>query len=122
MLLSACSVGLQGRGTSRHYALPADSVSNTCLRGTANCPALVGEKTAAAMRTRLAEVGASIAGASRVVEYLKRSEVEQALAHCSLYAHEKVNNEHFNGRNPTREQCRQVVGTDTNGKPVTRAM
>ena len=74
------------------------------------------------MRTRLAEVGASLAGASTVVEYLKRSEVEQILAHCALYAHEKVNNDHFKGRNPTREQCRQVVGTDTHGKSVTRAM
>jgi hypothetical protein len=75
MLLGACSFGPRGRATSPSYALQTDSVTNTCIRGTANCSALVGENAAAAMRTRLAEVGASTAGASTVVEYLKRSEV-----------------------------------------------
>lgn len=71
---------------------------------------------------RVAEVGASLAGAALVVEYLHRAQVEEALAHCALYAEEKVNGRHFQGRSPTREQCQQEVGTDAKGNGVTRAM
>jgi hypothetical protein len=48
--------------------------------------------------------------------------VEEALAHCALYAEEKVNGRHFQGRSPTRDQCQQEVGKDAKGNGVTRAM
>jgi hypothetical protein len=82
----------------------------------------MGESAAAAMRTRVAEVGASLASAVLAVEYLQRAQVEEALAHCAFYAEEKVNGRYFQGRSPTREQCQQEVGRDAKGNGVTRAM
>jgi hypothetical protein len=122
LLLSACGVGIPRRGASLYQGLPPDTVTNTCLRGSVNCPAVMGEPTAAVMRPRVAEMGASIAGAVKAVEYLQRAQVEEALAHCALYAEEKVNGRHFQGRSPTREQCQQEVGRDAKGNVVTRAM
>ena len=122
LLLSACGAGVPRRGASRYLALPADTVTSACLRGSVNCPALMGEPAAAAMRTRVAEVGASLASAVLAVEYLQRAQVEEALAHCAFYAEEKVNGRHFQGRSPTREQCEQEVGRDSKGNKVTRAM
>jgi len=74
------------------------------------------------VRTRFVEVGASLAGAVKAVEYLQRAQVEEALAHCAFYAEEKVNGRHFQGRSPTHEQCEQEVGRDSKGNKVTRAM
>jgi len=122
LLLSACGAGLPRRGTSLYQGLPPDTVTNACLRGSVNCPAVMGEATAAAMRQRFVEAGASLAGAVKAVEYLQRAEVEAALAHCAFYAEEKVNGRHFQGRSPTREQCQQEVGRDSKGNVVTRAM
>ena len=122
VLLSACSVGISQHGVTRYEAIPPDTVTHSCMRGSPNCPAWMEQPAAAAARSRLAETGASIGGALLVVEYLHRAEVEEALWHCALYAEEKVNSRHFGGRSPTREQCKQVVGKDANGNSVTRAM
>jgi hypothetical protein len=122
LLLSACGAGVSRRGPALYQGLPPDTVTNACLRGSVNCPAVMGEPTAAAMRTRMAEVGASLSGAMKAVEYLQRAQVEEALAHCAFYAEEKVNGRHFQGRSPTREQCQQEVGRDAKGNVVTRAM
>jgi hypothetical protein len=122
LLLSACSVGLSQHGVTRYEAIPPDTVTNSCMRGSPNCPAWMEQPAAAAARSQLAETGASIGGALLVVEYLHQAEVKEALEHCAMYAEEKVNSRHFGGRSPTREQCNQVVGKDANGNTVTRAM
>jgi hypothetical protein len=122
LLLSACSVGISQHGVTRYEAIPPDTVTNSCMRGSPNCPAWMEQPAAAAARSHLAETGASIGGALLVVEYLHQAEVKEALEHCAMYAEEKVNSRHFGGRSPTREQCKQVVGKDANGNTVTRAM
>ncbi len=122
LLLSGCGAGVPRRGPALYQGLPPDTVTHACLRGSVNCPAVMGEPAAAAVRTRVAEVGASLAGAVKAVEYLQRAQVEEALAHCAFYAEEKVNGRHFQGRSPTREQCEQEVGRDAKGNKVTWAM
>jgi hypothetical protein len=122
VFLSACSAGISQHGVTRYEAIPPDTVTNSCMRRSPNCPAWVEQPTAAAARSRLAETGASIGGALMVVEYLHQAEVKEALEHCAMYAEEKVNSRHFDGRSPTREQCMQAVGKDANGNTVTRAM
>ncbi|MBN1207667.1 MAG: hypothetical protein JXB05_22575 [Myxococcaceae bacterium] len=48
--------------------------------------------------------------------------IQQALSECADEARSVVMLKHFGDRGPTHEECRQVVGVDANGQPITRAM
>ncbi|MDC0710409.1 hypothetical protein POL68_18170 [Stigmatella sp. ncwal1] len=43
------------------------------------------------------------------------------MSECALNADFEVNERHF-GSNPTHQQCAQVMGKDSQGNPITRAM
>jgi len=47
---------------------------------------------------------------------------DKALAECADLASKEVLARLMNGRNPTPQQCREVVGRDAKGRPITRAM
>jgi hypothetical protein len=53
-------------------------------------------------------------------ELLKR--IKEALSKCANLARREVMFEHFQGRRPTAEECKEKVGEDSRGEPVTLAM
>ncbi len=127
-MLGACVLHVAcvgGHGAARQYGL--DTVSNTCLRDPANCPPVLGQHAAASTTVASGSlVGAAVAGGllvrpSRELEENERAAIDQALAECADNARSEVMLKYFN-RGPTREECEEVVGTDRNGQPITRAM
>lgn len=75
---------------------------------------------------RAAQVAASAGATGSVVLRVLRKEdqsvLEEALAECADEARSEVLLRLFGGRSPTPEECREEVGKDAQGKPVTRAM
>ncbi|MHA7634733.1 hypothetical protein [Corallococcus sp. M7] len=49
-------------------------------------------------------------------------ELEERLAECAVQAERPGNARFFENRPPTRQECREVVGRDRCGNPITRAM
>ncbi|WP_223639889.1 hypothetical protein [Corallococcus sp. EGB] len=49
-------------------------------------------------------------------------ELEERLVECAVEAERQGNAHFFQGRPPTRQECREVVGRDRCGNPITRAM
>jgi hypothetical protein len=66
-------------------------------------------------------VGAAVIQASHSLDAELRARIDAALAECADAARSEVMLKHF-GRSPTREECKEVVGTDSKGQPITRAM
>jgi hypothetical protein len=60
------------------------------------------------------------AGESLDPELLER--IDEALAECADAARAEVMFQHFQGREPTHEECNEEVGRDSRGEPITRAM
>ena len=124
-LLGACGARLERRGAPRAYAQSLDSGSNLCLRNPKLCQELaIGDASSLAARQRLAELGASVYAAAEGVRILGEAltrEINQIMLDCALEANFQVNERHFAG-NPTREQCKEVMGYDARGNPITRAM
>jgi hypothetical protein len=60
------------------------------------------------------------AGKSLKAELKER--INEALAECADMARAEVMLEHFKGGRPTAEKCNEVVGEDSQGRPITRAM
>jgi hypothetical protein len=144
-LLALLMLGLGAGGClDEELCTSADSTYTCCLRRHATNPALCGaseqeaaevlrqtvpEKTSGATyRARALAVGGSVTAAAtlssddevKLSEKL-RTEVEKALKHCAELANEVVNRKRFGG-DPTPAQCEEVLGTDTRGKKITRAM
>jgi hypothetical protein len=122
MLLTACVSGPRPPG---QYAWTMDSVSNACLKNSANCPPVVGQQTVAgtavATSSGAAVLGGLLVRPSRDLDENERAAIDAALAECADEARSEVMLKHF-GRGPTREECAEVVGADRRGEPITRAM
>jgi hypothetical protein len=69
-----------------------------------------------------AEAGASIAAALKVLDERAREDLSQLMHECAKRADDEVNQLQLGGGRPTREQCREIVGQDDRGNPMTRAM
>ena len=95
----------------------------------------VDTETAAKLRHAavVAEQGASSTSASTLVQaapvilgLMQRGhtadELEERLAECAVQAERQGNARFFQDRPPTRQECREVVGRDRCGNPITRAM
>jgi hypothetical protein len=117
LLLGACA-GVERPGAPRAYAQALDTESNACIRF-GICPG-----AEAATRQRVAEAGATL-GSAVAAFYLEdkalRTRIEEAILECVKDADFQINERSFGG-SPTREQCSEVVGQDSRGEPVTRAM
>lgn len=132
LFFTAC--GTASYGVPRQYAQVPDSVSNTCLRNPANCPPTPGLRvvpnppagppplpaTSVPVLTT-SVVGAAVIQAGHSLDAELRARIDAALAECADAARSEVMLKHF-GRSPTREECKEVVGTDSKGQPITRAM
>ncbi|RKG56178.1 hypothetical protein D7X30_24550 [Corallococcus sp. AB011P] len=95
----------------------------------------VDTETAARLRHAavVAEQGASSASASALAQAApvilglmqqdhSADELEERLAECAVQAERQGNARFFENRPPTRQECREVVGRDRCGNPITRAM
>ena len=124
-LLGGCSVGVGRRGGSGTYQQSVDSHSNFCARNPKLCEELaIGENSGLVARRQVAEVAASVYAAAqgvRILEEAVRLKIEESLLECAMEAEFQVNERHFGG-SPTREQCREVLGKDTQGNSITRAV
>ncbi|NOK08202.1 hypothetical protein [Corallococcus exercitus] len=69
-----------------------------------------------------AQAGASVAGALRVMDAAGQARLREILKECATEADLDVNLRMLDGKTPTAQQCEEQVGTDAEGKPITRAM
>lgn len=116
VLLSACSVNTGSTRTPRTYSQVMDSPSNACRASAANCAAMgMAPKNAA-------EAGASIAAALKVLDEAAKKDLSRIMHECANRAADEVDQLRLGGEHPTREQCREVIGRDERGNPITRAM
>ncbi|WP_147448895.1 hypothetical protein [Corallococcus terminator] len=122
LLLSGCQSTGVGR-TRRELKQTMDSGSNACRQNPVYCTRSVGEETSLPVSIRAtAQAGASVAGALKVMDEAARARVREIMETCASEASWEVNKQLFAGQTPTAEQCRQVVGMDAAGNPITRAM
>lgn len=132
LLFTAC--GTASYGVPRQYAQVPDSVSNTCIRNPANCPPMPGLRvvpnppagppplsTTSVPVLTTSVVGAAVIQAGHSLDAELRARIDAALAECADAARSEVMLRRF-GRSPTSEECKEVVGTDSKGQPITRAM
>ncbi|WP_240359457.1 hypothetical protein [Pyxidicoccus trucidator] len=125
VVVCAALVGCAGtpeRGRADGYRL--DSLTAGCRVNPARCAqtgveALVPGAQGARV---LASVGTTGSAVLRVLTKEQQNLLERALAECADVARSAVLLELFDGKRPTPEQCRTVVGNDAQGKPVTFAM
>ena len=66
-------------------------------------------------------VGAAVIQVGHSLSAELRTRIDAALAECADATRSEVMLKHF-GRSPTREECTEIVGTDSQGQPITRAM
>ncbi|XXF78438.1 hypothetical protein P2318_01395 [Myxococcaceae bacterium GXIMD 01537] len=116
LVLSGCV------GAARHrYSM--DTVSNTCRSSPVQCVAQASmSEGARASAQAAASAGASLAAAAHGLEELERAQVEQALNECADWVRSEVLLREMDGRSPTPEECREIVGKNARGEAVTRAM
>jgi hypothetical protein len=124
VLLVACAAGPR---PPRQYGWTMDSVSNACLKNTANCPPVVGQQPATVSAASGSLVGAAVAGGvlierGRGLEEEETAAINKALEECADEARSEVMLKYFENGRPTREECEEVMGTDRRGQPITRAM
>jgi hypothetical protein len=132
LLLVACSASRQS--APRQYAQSVDSATNAGMRNPELITPQVGERIPVIPPLRPpppvagALTATAVAGGQAVIDdsesldagVLKR--IDKALAECANTARSQMVLKHFNGRSPTREECNEEVGSDSQGKPITRAM
>jgi hypothetical protein len=111
-----------------------DSASSSCGKPQNLCTAAVGEKmpvvpTAPARppvsgwsAAATAAAGGAVIQAGRELEADLVERIDHALSECANEARSQVMLRHFKTRGPTREECEEEVGRDSQGQPVTRAM
>ncbi|CAM3451978.1 hypothetical protein G4177_23515 [Corallococcus sp. ZKHCc1 1396] len=122
LFLSGCQSTGMGRAR-RELKQTMDSGTNACRQNPVYCTRAVGEETVLPASIRAtAQAGASVAGALKVMDEATRARVREIMAACANEASWEVNKRLFGGQTPTAEQCRQKVGTDASGNPITRAM
>jgi hypothetical protein len=124
VLLTACATPY---GAARQYAQATDSGTDGCIRYPALCRPLPGEQMPSVPPpvTGPHVTLLSIAGAAKVVQIFIDAtldgRIRQALEECADKARSDVMYRHFQ-RSPTHEECLEVVESDAQGQPVTRAM
>ncbi len=69
-----------------------------------------------------AVMGAGVIKASGALDAELQANIDTALAECAPQARLEVMARYFGNRGPTQEECAEQVGTDSQGRPVTRAM
>jgi hypothetical protein len=111
LLLCGCRSG--GSGPFRQSL---DSASSACRTNPAYCASLPGGLRGGA------QAGASVAGVVKVLDAATKERIKDILSKCANQADLEVNLRLLGGQTPTAEQCAEQVGTDADGKPVTRAM
>jgi hypothetical protein len=130
LLLAGCVTGVPARstpgsshGTPGYYAQSTDSATAGCLRNPACYTTLPGEEAIIPGLSRAADAARAAATLATMLEGADIKLVEQTLVDCAQQANKKINaeDEELQGREPTREQCKQVVRMEGN-KEVTRAM
>jgi hypothetical protein len=130
LFFTAC--GTASYGVPRQYAQAPDSVSNACVKNPANCPpglrlvpspppALPLPPATGVSVLATSVVGAAVIQVGHSLDAELRARIDAALAECADAARSEVMLKHF-GRSPTREECDEVVNTDSKGQPITRAM
>jgi len=132
LFVTAC--GTASYGVPRQYAQVPDSVSNACLKNPANCPPVTGLRlvprpppgpplpsATGVPLLATSVVGAAVIQAGHSLDAELQARIDEALAECADEARSQVMFKHFQ-RSPTHEECEEVVGTDSKGQPITRAM
>jgi hypothetical protein len=131
MSLAACGPAIHQQ--PRTYAQSTDSASAACRRNPRLCGVQPGEHSptvpSASGASRLIgapEAALNIDAAAKVVgvaiDASLEARIRKALSECADDARSQVLLDYFGGGRPTHEKCNEIVGTDSNGKPVTRAM
>ncbi len=119
LLLGACASS-RGRGAPSRYDF--DTVTNTCRHNTANCTAMAGDRVALHPMHAVATAGGTLHAALHVLDATMKARLEEALKECANEARSEVLLRRMDGKSPTPEECREQVGVNERGEPVTRAM
>lgn len=120
-LLGACALSPKGPPSQLHDGFDTHSVGTL--------------RHAASIRfaSSLVSVGPQIA-ASRIAQLApgillffandegRLNELERRLVECAQLAEHEVNNKYYGGRPPRPEECREQIGVDECGNPITRRM
>jgi hypothetical protein len=120
-LLAGCT-GVNPYGPG-YYAQTADSATNGCLRNPACYITRPGEEAIIPWVSRAVDAAHTATTVAMMLQEAEIALVEQTLTQCAQQANEQVNKEDkkLQGREPTREQCQEVVRREGNTE-VTRAM
>jgi hypothetical protein len=121
VLLTGCA-GVNP-STPGYYAQTTDSATSGCLRNPACYNTLPGEEAVIPGLSRAVNAARTATTVAMMLQDTELELVEQTLIRCAQQANEQVNkeDEELQGREPTAEQCRQVVRREGNTE-VTRAM
>lgn len=121
VLLAGC-VGVSPR-VPGHYAQSTDSATSGCLRNPACYNTMPGEEAVIPWLPRAVDAARAATTVAMMLQDAELKLVEQTLLQCARQADEQVNEEdaELQGREPTPEECRQVVRREGNME-VTRAM
>ena len=122
------------------YAQTTDSATSACRQNPALCKPGMGERMPTVPQLRLvpppepipppgagasvatAVIGAVVIQSSHSLDAELRASIDKVLAECATNARLEVMARHFKNRGPTQEECAEQVGTDSQGRPITRAM
>jgi hypothetical protein len=134
VLLAACSASRQNM-PGQYDQATRDTATNASLRNPELAVPQVGEKLpvvpmprhirpppAGVLATAAMAGGQAVVDASKSLESDLLDRIEEALMECVDMARAGVMLEHFQGRRPTAAECNEVVGRDSRGEPITRAM
>jgi hypothetical protein len=138
VLWLACGTVRPSRG---QYAQTTDSATSACRRAPELCTPGPGEQAAVVPRLRLvpppaplpppgmgvpsiaaAVIGAMVIKSSDSLDAELQASIDKALGECATQARLEVIARNFENRRPTQEECAEQVGTDSQGRPITRAM
>ncbi|HZH17263.1 MAG TPA: hypothetical protein VE057_23110 [Archangium sp.] len=121
VLLAGCA-GVNPYGPG-YYAQTVDSATNGCLRNPACYITRPGEEAIIPWVSRVVDAAHTATTVAMMLQEAEITLVEQTLTQCAQQANEQVNQEDkkLQGREPTREQCQEVVRREGNTE-VTRAM
>ncbi|HZI08092.1 MAG TPA: hypothetical protein VEZ71_29000 [Archangium sp.] len=121
VLLAGCA-GVNSYGPGA-YAQTVDSATNGCLRNPACYITRPGEEAIIPWVSRVVDAAHTATTVAMMLQAADIQFVERTLVQCAQAANGQVNqeDEELQGREPTAEQCRQVVRREGNTE-VTRAM
>lgn len=123
-LLAGCgtSAPTQRRGQGR-YAQEVDTATSACLRNPACYAPAPGEQAILPWLSRAGDAARATTTVLRLLDAAQIARVDKVLKECAEQASFEVNERLLGeGKRPTRELCQEVVGKDSRGQPVTRAM